>query len=153
MKPVALVLILFLFMFLSSVGAGAFYYNESSKETTEDESQGSGSQGSIGNPHYCLTNNDKDDNGLLNPYEPIYLNFEGSNKSQEERNKEALDKCKSKYPNAEVVRSYWDCNLDGEKVSDLYIWWGYRQSDAKWACNNWAKDECQKKCEVTPSVY
>lgn len=50
--------------------------------------------------------------------------------------------------------STWNCYtyMDGVYRGQVTIWWGHRQEDAMWACNNW-KSECGNShggCYVTP---
>ncbi|NDC96114.1 hypothetical protein EB118_13920 [bacterium] len=44
--------------------------------------------------------------------------------------------------------------MSRRKVGDVNIWWGFRNEDGRWACNNWNK-YCKSKhggCNAYPEV-
>ncbi len=43
----------------------------------------------------------------------------------------------------------WNCLEGNRNVGDVEIWWGHRNDDAAWACNQWISD-CNGNCTAVP---
>lgn len=40
----------------------------------------------------------------------------------------------------------WSCQKDNQEVAVSEIWWGFKEADGKWACNEWNKERCNNAC-------
>ncbi len=47
-------------------------------------------------------------------------------------------------------QEYWSCvDSSGKTLDPIKLWWGYKPTDAAWACNEWMP-ACGKKCTAVP---
>lgn len=47
-------------------------------------------------------------------------------------------------------QALWDCmDKDGKFKSSVKLWWGFKESDATWACNQW-RSGCKGSCTAIP---